>query len=1383
MLYTGFIVTNRGSPARNSRKLPVTLTAVVLGITVFIVSVSVCADIVKFADPHLEAAVRQQIELHLHPYQKPPGWEILESDLVGLTSLGASWRVISNLAGIEYCVNLKYLNLEYNQIVDLTTLAGLTKLTELRLDENQIVDLTPLAGLTKLTELRLDENQIVDLTPLSGLTNLKYLYVGFNEIVDLTPLSGLTELTELWLERNEIVDFTPLSGLTNLRRLFLYYSQIADLTTLSGLTNLKYLDLEDNLIVDITPLSGLTNLKYLDLGYNQIVDMTPLSGLTNLGGLYLNSNQIADLTSLSGLTELMELSLRDNLIVDIAPLAGLTNLTNLRLDNNQIVDIDPLVANSVAGGLGEGNDVNLQYNYLDLTPGSADMADIQALIDRGVDIVYEPQYSLDNNPPIANAGPDQTVTDTDVNREENVTLDGGDSYDPDGSIASWVWTEGGSQIATGRTPTVTLSVSTHVVTLTVTDDRGNTGNDQVTITVTPVGEAQVTITGCVTDANTMKGIAGVQLCLHPDSLGYCPSTDASGSFSFSIPPGTYEITTTKDGYISVSETNVTVNPGQTTTINFALTSTKEEVFQHADRVRTTVFGLRVREDPNQHAPIRDSMYKGNSGLIKSGPVTSSDGLVWWEIGYNIGVSGWSAQATEMGKTCLEPIPDSPSPPQGFGSWAESAINWAQAITEEYGEKKHWYDSDKEIGYCAKFAANAFMITDATSWDCPNAEDAGGNADDLFQELDRWNQEQGGWENAPIGSLIFFGRTESNGYGHVAIYIAHDRIIHAHGRVREQSLTDLLQRAGSAGYEGIGPYIGWSYPPERWRPKSPSSVAIINLRKKNSLMSIDTISVNSAFDIYLEGPTGNLDQVRFSSDDDQDHLATGGWTEWVNWDSSSGDWDADTKCMSWTFTTPGEKEICAEIKNSTGSLKCFAEISAVPIWRRFIQPGDILYDPCALGGVGHVGIYIGNGQTVDPREDGLVHAITSWDWPARSAAQILRVDCPDTSANCAQAAADWASDLVDQIERDPNRFYCYQCPLPCEDLCNCFCSTYCTASCTKNASQQEDDWYCSELVWAAYFNQKVNIENDRDAGRWWWITHSWEELKYIDPIRPHEICDDNYDVGPVGGHDHGEFIILSRKLCNCRDRLEIRADCPVDLLITDPDGLTIDKDSSEILNGIYWFDDLNGDNSLDVIVSLEPKQGTYQIQVKPRPEAGATDTYTLVFEDYSTSKKTTVADEVSVKDIPDEPYQFELPSSESGADINQDSDGLFDPTTHPGNELTSEHLGHTITATAGSHGAIDPAGYVTVTGGADKTFAITPNTGYVMLGLWVDGEPAEMSDFYTFANVSADHTIHATFTREGLPEKREQSIWWWLAAGGVMLLLSGVVLIHLRHRYK
>ena len=87
-----------------------------------------------------------------------------------------------------------------------------------------------------------------------------------------------------------------------------------------------------------------------------------------------------------------------------------------------------------------------------------------------------------NIPPSADAGDDQTVTDSNGGGEF-VTLDGANSYDPDGDVVSYEWTEGGTVLGTAAVLPWTFAVGAHTVTLTVTDDEDATDTDTVVVTV------------------------------------------------------------------------------------------------------------------------------------------------------------------------------------------------------------------------------------------------------------------------------------------------------------------------------------------------------------------------------------------------------------------------------------------------------------------------------------------------------------------------------------------------------------------------------------------------------------------------------------------------------------------------------------------------------------------------------------------------------------------------------------------------------------------------------------------------------------------------------------------------------------------------------------
>lgn len=80
----------------------------------------------------------------------------------------------------------------------------------------------------------------------------------------------------------------------------------------------------------------------------------------------------------------------------------------------------------------------------------------------------------------------------------------------------------------------------------------------------------------------------------------------------------------------------------------------------------------------------------------------------------------------------------------------------------------------------------------------------------------------------------------------------------------------------------------------------------------------------------------------------------------------------------------------------------------------------------------------------------------------------------------------------------------------------------------------------------------------------------------------------------------------------------------------------------------------------------------------------------------------------------------------------------------------ERITFTIIATAGSGGFITPSGNVTVNSGASQTFTIVPATGYYITVVLVDGSSVGAVASYTFTNVTADHTIRATFAPTGSP---------------------------------
>ena len=72
--------------------------------------------------------------------------------------------------------------------------------------------------------------------------------------------------------------------------------------------------------------------------------------------------------------------------------------------------------------------------------------------------------------------------------------------------------------------------------------------------------------------------------------------------------------------------------------------------------------------------------------------------------------------------------------------------------------------------------------------------------------------------------------------------------------------------------------------------------------------------------------------------------------------------------------------------------------------------------------------------------------------------------------------------------------------------------------------------------------------------------------------------------------------------------------------------------------------------------------------------------------------------------------------------------------------------YTIKATAGTGGSISPSGNVSVREGRDQTFTITPDKGYAVANVKIDGKSIGAVKSYTFENVSRTHTIEVIFVK-------------------------------------
>ena len=176
-----------------------------------------------------------------------------------------------------------------------------------------------------------------------------------------------------------------------------------------------------------------------------------------------------------------------------------------------------------------------------------------------------------NNSPVANGGPDKTVSDADGNGFESVVLDGSASFDPDGTIVAYEWREGATILGTTVAITQNFAVGAHTITLRVTDNKGAGATDTALITIlanqAPVANAGPDKSAVVGESLTFNGSGSSD----PDGSlvsyiwDFGDGTGASGvSVSHAYTQaGTYTATLTvtdNGGLSSVDSAVVTVSP-------------------------------------------------------------------------------------------------------------------------------------------------------------------------------------------------------------------------------------------------------------------------------------------------------------------------------------------------------------------------------------------------------------------------------------------------------------------------------------------------------------------------------------------------------------------------------------------------------------------------------------------------------------------------------------------------------------------------------------------------------------------------------------------------------------------------------------------------------
>jgi Leucine-rich repeat (LRR) protein len=167
-----------------------------------------------FPDKALEAAVRR--EVFDKRYNTEP---ITAEDVKNISQVVGKGKGIKSLEGLQHCKAIMKLDLENNEIVDLTPIKELKLLQSIDLSSNKIESLEPMTQLVNAQYLQLSKNAIADVTALKDMSNLRSLYISENKIKSLEPLAGLKKMWTLNVAGNPVENLAPIAGLKSLDHL------------------------------------------------------------------------------------------------------------------------------------------------------------------------------------------------------------------------------------------------------------------------------------------------------------------------------------------------------------------------------------------------------------------------------------------------------------------------------------------------------------------------------------------------------------------------------------------------------------------------------------------------------------------------------------------------------------------------------------------------------------------------------------------------------------------------------------------------------------------------------------------------------------------------------------------------------------------------------------------------------------------------------------------------------------------------------------------------------------------------------------------------------------------------------------------------------------
>ncbi|MCI6161759.1 MAG: Ig-like domain-containing protein [Prevotella sp.] len=245
-------------------------------------------------------------------------------------------KIIKDIKGLEYFVNLDTLNLKNQFVTDASPIFKLNKMEQLILGENNISTLD-VSAMTELKDLRLYGNANLTSLDLKNNTKLEQLYIQRTALttLDLTPLKKLT----LVMANKARLTSIRFSGLPELNRIELVENDLQEIDA-SDLPQLMELHANGNRLKTVT-LKNLPSLQRLNLYGNNLsaIDLN----LPKLMFLFLHDNNFKTLdfsklpmlfTCIVSNNPMEKIDFSSNTIISNIEATYMSNLKEIDLKNN-----------------------------------------------------------------------------------------------------------------------------------------------------------------------------------------------------------------------------------------------------------------------------------------------------------------------------------------------------------------------------------------------------------------------------------------------------------------------------------------------------------------------------------------------------------------------------------------------------------------------------------------------------------------------------------------------------------------------------------------------------------------------------------------------------------------------------------------------------------------------------------------------------------------------------------------------------------------------------------------------------------------------------------------------------------------------------------------